>query len=369
MRHSYMITARYQTPVIKKDQPDDSYKTLPLPQPTGSYPYHLSLSAICPGIDETRMVWHMLGDSGGVRNPDFQLRVTEAMADQYTTLPGSEAPRFIYHLGDVVYHFGEAEKYPAQFFKPYAQYPGPIVAIAGNHDSDVNPANPVPYKSLAPFMAVFCDTVSRPVAFSGGAERKSMTQPNVYWTLDTPLATFIGLHSNIPKFGFIGEEQRSWFLQELRKAPRDKWLFVCLHHAPYTADTNHGSSLAMIEFLESAFGESGVRPDAVFSGHVHNYQRFVKTYADGLTLPFIVAGAGGFDDLHSIATLDDARFTGESPLFKGIHLEAFCEDRYGFLKLAIDGSTLTGEYYSLSHEAGDRDVLLTDKFTLNRREK
>lgn len=370
-----LLSATYNTPVIKKNQPDDSYKYQPLPAPTGPYPYRLALQNIIPGVNAHKMVFHMAGDTGSVRTPSLQQLVAKDMAKQYANIPAADSPKFFYHLGDVVYHFGEAEHYNRQFFEPFSFYPGPIVAIAGNHDSDVNPANPVPYHSLDAFKAVFCDTKQQPVPFSSDANRLSMVQPNIYWTLTSPLANIIGLHSNVPKFGIITGWQRDWFVEELKAANAErpgKALIVCLHHSPYSADVNHGSSLAMIGFLEGVFEETGIRPDVVFSGHVHNYQRFTKTYADGLTVPYIVAGGGGFDELHGIALTADDRFTADSPLFEGVKLENYCGDRHGFLKLTIErdsnGLTLAGEYYSLPHSAqlGDEpEAVLTDQFKID----
>src|SRR5690606_9825402 len=103
-------------------------------------------------------------------------------------------------------------------------------------------------------------------------------------------------------------EQQEWFIEELREAGthRDQQaIIVCVHHAPYSADTNHGSSLAMIDFLRNAYLMAGVTPDLVCSGHVHSYQRFQQTLSDGTTIPYIVAGAGGYADLHQVADLDD----------------------------------------------------------------
>ncbi|MDB5148259.1 MAG: metallophosphoesterase, partial [Mucilaginibacter sp.] len=44
MEQMALISAsKHISPVIKKDQPDDSYKFQPLPEPSGNYPYHLSV--------------------------------------------------------------------------------------------------------------------------------------------------------------------------------------------------------------------------------------------------------------------------------------------------------------------------------------
>ncbi|NCD69769.1 metallophosphoesterase family protein [Mucilaginibacter agri] len=370
-----IAAAKYNTPVIKKNQPDDSFNFRPLPQPTGNYPYHLALQQVCPEIGEQQIVFHMVGDTGSIRNTNFQQLIAAVMEEQYNANLPEEQPKFLYHLGDVVYLHGEASGYKSQFFKPFHNYPGPILAIAGNHDSDVNPDSLERYDSLDAFKTVFCDTVSRHVIFSGEDARKSMIQPNVYWTLEMPLGTIIGLHSNVPKYGVITKEQREWFINELRttklKRP-GKALIICLHHAPYSADINHGSSIPMIEFLEGAFLETGIRPDIVFSGHVHNYQRFAKTYADGLAVPYIVAGAGGFDELHAVASKADERFTANSTLFDGVKLEHYCDNKHGFLKISIkkteSGMDLTGEYYTLSHETQpgpELTAILEDRFVVH----
>ena len=342
-------------PVFKKNQPDDTNKYLPAPSPTGTFPYRLALETIQPVVSDEKMVFHVLGDTGSMRNPDFIKYVVGEMVKQYEPAQSEEeVPQFLFHLGDIVYNHGEAEQYKRQFFEPYKHYPAPIFAIAGNHDSDVNPDNQRRYKSLDAFKAVFCDTTSRTVSFSGNADRKSMTQPNIYWTLETPLANIIGMHSNVPKFGVVMPEQRSWLVNELKNADKqrpNKAVILCIHHSPYSADINHGSSVPMIELLEGVFKETGIKPDIVLSGHVHNYQRFVKSYPDGHKVPFVVAGAGGYDELHSIARTDDKQFTTVNPLFEGVHLQNFCDDQHGFLKITLekdnDALTLIGEYFTI----------------------
>jgi predicted phosphodiesterase len=360
-------------PVFKLGQPDDSYKFLPLPAPSGKSPYHLPIEKVIPGISERKIIFHVLGDTGSVRDPDTIGIVAAEMTRQYDCPETTDQPQFLYHLGDIVYNHGEAEHYEQQFFSPYKQYPAPVFAIAGNHDSDVNPANPVPYQSLDAFTKVFCGTVSRPVNFGGSTDKMSMIQPNIYWTLKTPLFNIIGLHSNVPKFGVITPEQRAWFIEELKISNKErpgKALFVCLHHAPYSADINHGSSLPMIEFLEGAFEETGIIPDIVLSGHVHNYQRFNKAY-DNKNLTYVVAGAGGFDELHAVALPTDERFTSDNQLFDDVKLVKYCDHTHGFLNIAVEkhtnGITITGNYYSLTKkQQTDRicETALADQFVI-----
>jgi calcineurin-like phosphoesterase family protein len=342
-------------PVFKLNQPDDSDKFHSLPAPSGPYPYRLSLSSVLKESANDKLVMHMVGDTGSVRNTDFQKVVVAKMTEQFREADnGEEKPMFLYHLGDIVYNFGEAAEYPRQFFEAYSQYPAPIFAIAGNHDSDVNPLTADPYSSLQAFCSVFCDTEPREIAFCRDHKRVSSVQPNVYWTLESPLVTIIGLHSNVPKYGIITQEQREWFVKELRHAAEfpDKALFVCLHHAPYSADINHGSSYPMIELLEGAFKEAGVIPDMVFSGHVHNYQRLIKSY-DEKKVTYIVAGAGGYDELHPIADPADKAFSDQSPFFENILLQNYCFKQHGFLKLSIEKVDMKlqvrGNYYTIPH--------------------
>ena len=367
-------SAVHNTPVIKKNQPGDNFKMLSLPAPTGPYPFHLNIDTIIDNVNQQKMVFHIVGDTGSLRNPCFTLPVANAMTEQCLTAELSEGPRFLFHLGDVVYNHGERTEYDRQFFIPYKDYPGPIVAIAGNHDSDVNREAEVPYKSGEPFVEVFCATTAAPVVFSGVKNRLSMTQPNIYWVLNTPLATFIGLHTNVPKFGIVLQEQRNWFVKQLTEADKlrnEKLLIVCMHHAPYSADTNHGSSFAMIDFLEEAFEETGVRPDIVFSGHVHNYQRFIKIAPGAGTCTYVVAGAGGYDALHPVATIDNAEFTNDDARLKNINLVSFCDNKHGFLKITIKKNSkrlqLKGEYFSLVNEqimAATHETELKDEFTI-----
>ncbi|RYY37899.1 MAG: metallophosphoesterase [Sphingobacteriaceae bacterium] len=356
---------KYNTPVFKKDIPDDSYKVRPLPPPTGTYPYHLKLLG-SNSIVPDKMTFHMVGDTGNLNRNIYRQPVASAMAKQCKLInETTEYPCFLFHLGDLVYSHGEAQHYAHQFFSHFAEYPGKVFAIAGNHDADINPDSTTAYQSLDAFRAVFCDTEERQIAFGGNGQRKSQTQPNVYWVLQTPLANIIGLYSNVPKFGWIDDEQKAWFIEQLKWANGErpgKALIVCVHHAPYSADVNHGSSKLMIEFLDGAFSAAGVLPDAVFSGHVHSYERFSKVYPNGKKVPFIVAGAGGFDELHSVAGTEDPRFTNESDLFTNVTLAVHCGNKHGFLKITIEkvdtGVKLEGNYYTV--EQGE--TTLADTF-------
>ena len=365
-------------PVLLRELPDDAYRAQLLPQPTGAYPYRLDIREILGDATwylRERMSFHMVGDTGSPRHSAFQSRVAGALARQVDERAGvSEKPAFLFHLGDLVYNYGEAKDYPQQFFGLYEDYPAPIFAIAGNHDADVNPDSSFVYESLDAFMDVFCDTYRRKVSFSDGSNRLSMVQPNVYWVLETPLARFISLYSNVTKHGTVDEAQYQWLVEELRYADTlrsEQALIICVHHPPYSADSNHGSSPAMLELLDRAFTESRVMPDLVVSGHAHNYQRFTRTFADGTRVPFLVAGAGGYADLHRLATPGDPRLVTVDPSLYDVQLESHCDDRYGFLRIELekegDELTLTGEYHTMASPAamvGMQDTKLFERFVV-----
>lgn len=359
--------------VLKTERIDDAHKFQPLPQPSGSYPYRLNIE---DPTNTKKMVFHMVGDTGGHDNLSFQQSVACQMAAQCLNIQEEQdRPSFLYHLGDIVYHYGEADQYDEQFLTPFENYPKPIYAIAGNHDSDINPESEVHYESLEAFYTTFCNVRPKTIYFGEDKLRKSQIQPHVYWTMEAPLATVIGLYTNVPKYGCIKQEQKNWFIKELQNAARysaDKAIIICLHHAPYSADHNHGSSLPMIDFMETAFKTAGVKPDLVVSGHVHNYQRFNKQYEDGKTVPFIVAGAGGFEELHTLANPFDQAYHAQSPVFNGVHLQNYCDNRHGFLKIAIEKNpfsfTIKGEYYTIPYKNEEQDqqhASLYDSFTVD----
>jgi predicted phosphodiesterase len=360
-------------PVFKLAAIDDQEKFKPLPPPAGAYPYHLDIRQVLPNIPTNKMAFHMAGDTGGLVHPEYKHRVATEMIRQGKQDSSENAPVFFFHLGDVVYNFGQAANYYSQFFEPYENYPGPIFAIAGNHDGDMDPLDPKSPQSLDAFMQVFCDTKSQPVSFAEGSKRQSNIQPNIYWTLKTPLANIICLYSNVPRFGSIMAEQKEWFIEELKNAKKDKSekaLILCIHHAPYSADTNHGSSMPMQLFLNAAFEAADVIPDIVFSGHVHNYQRFTKLYPNGKEVPFIVAGAGGYADLHKIAPTNDFSFPDKNSLLNNVELEKFCDTAHGFLKIALEKKegqlTIDGAYYTIPPQddlAAQASVY--DSFTVN----
>ena len=108
--------------------------------------------------DAGKIVFHSLGDSGASNAGKYpnELRV----ADQVTLDSGSSAEddraAFLFHLGDIVYNFGEARYYYDQFYEPFRNYPAPIFAIPGNHDLFVVPGTKPADLPLETFQRNFC---------------------------------------------------------------------------------------------------------------------------------------------------------------------------------------------------------------------
>jgi hypothetical protein len=190
-----------------------------------------------------------------------------------------------------------------------------------------------------------------------------MVQPNCYWRLDAPLVTLIGLYSNVS--GELDNTDRGettqgdWLAEELRTAPADKCLLLAVHHPLYSLG-KHGGTPRVRRAVEQVVAASGRMPDAIFTGHDHNYQRFTVK-ANGRHVPVVVAGAGGFagyDDLTPVRT--------KLELPAGVRLEAFNDRRPGFLRLTVTRQTLVGEYFTVpkpgkEHKAARRK----DRFVLD----
>jgi acid phosphatase type 7 len=359
-------------PVIVSRTPDPTtnQKPEPLPKPTGAAPYHLSLDQVLPAttIQEIQsaghMVFHMVGDVGGVKSPQDQELVATHMAQDLAVSDVAARPVFFYILGDVVYYYGQASEYYAQFYEPYTHYDAPIMAIPGNHDGDLIDKS-VP--SLAAFVENFCAKTPHISTEAGDSGRDTMTQPNVYWTLDTPFATIIGLYTNVPEGGWMDNTQIAWLQSELSAAAQNKALIVTMHHPIYSADTYHSGSAYMGNILDQAIQGSGRVPDAVFAGHVHNYQRFSRT-VNGHKIPYIVAGSGGYWNLHQVIQVNGQPIKTPYPVpSSDVTLESYKDDHHGYLLMTVDGSKLTGQYFTVptQQEPASNPSQQIDSFTVD----
>src|SRR6266851_1086605 len=255
--------------ILHPRQPNQAQQ--PLPAPTGKSPYHLKLDSVLTSAQmqaiqsAQRLVFHVAGDTGGVKAPQDQHDVALHMEADFDTTDSAAHPAFFYNLGDVVYYYGEASQYYSQFYEPYQLYPAPILAIPGNHDGDVQDPS---VASLAAYVENFCAPTPRLTKEAGDVSRDAMTEPNVYWTMETPFATIIGLYTNVPEGGWLDDKQIAWLTGELSAAPVGKALIVAMHHPIYSADVLHSGSKYMATVLEHAIQQSSRWPDLVIAGHV-----------------------------------------------------------------------------------------------------
>jgi 3',5'-cyclic AMP phosphodiesterase CpdA len=305
-------------------------------------------------LDAGKLVFHTVGDTGGIKGEEAQEAVAHAMEAQIQQAASpADRPTFFYHLGDVVYYNGLRHLYNTQFYDPYKYYPAPIFAIPGNHDGDTSTRRgdePDTEPTLAGFIENFC----APSAVHIDSYRETMTQPYVYWTLEAPFATIVGLYSNVDGSldGRGTFEQQRWFETQMSTAPKDKCLIVAVHHPPYSLDAPHGGSPDILAAIDRAAAQSNGRyPDVVLSGHVHDYQRFTRE-VDGRQIPFVVTGNGGYADspkaIHQLQLdaggnpIPHKRFPTTS---EGVFLEFYDAKHPGFLLIAVDNETLTGQYF------------------------
>jgi len=349
-----------------------------LPEPTGQSPFHLDLATIIPPqqykaiVQKKKLVLHMNGDMGGINYDVPQILVAKGMeADFDQTAAPANNPAFLYVVGDCVYFNGEIKDYYSQFYQPYEFYPAPIFAIPGNHDGE----NVEGDESLKGFVRNFCAAHPEKLPESGDCPRTAMTQPNVYWTLVTPLVSFVGLYSNVPEGGEIRAPQTEWLTQQLKDLPDNRPLIVTLHHPIYSADNYHSGSTHMKKVLEDAVAASGRHPDMVIAGHVHNYQRLTKTLDDNSQIPYLVTGAGGYHNLHSVIKVDgEAMVTPAIFNDKGndpVTLEYYCDDHHGFLRMEITEKLITGKYYTVPRpqEPYSKAAKLVDYFEFDWKNK
>lgn len=343
------------------------FEPIPTPAPTSlSVPFDVfDPEASGAATKAGKLVFHCVGDTGGIHGTATQESIAGAMEDQLTQASDDERPAFFYHLGDVIYFNGQSQLYKSEFYEPYQYYRALIFAIPGNHDGDTYTRRgdlPDTEPSLYGFMQNFCDSTPQHVS----PYRMSMTQPYVYWTLDAPLVTIIGLYSNVEgSLDARGRNEQQQFLEEqMAKAPAEKKLLVAVHHPPYSLDAPHGGCPDILNSLDRAIQSSGRTPDAVLSGHVHNYQRFSRRHGSR-KIPYVVAGAGGYaDNARSMHKIQKELRGKELPIVTtrdGIALENYQEEEPGFLRITVTATKIKGEYFVVPFDTS-KPPLLFDTF-------
>jgi len=372
----------FRTPIT-----DEKFKEVanlePVPQPAGNavepiltlaQVYGAAGAAKTAAIQAAgQIVFHSAGDTGSAKGPETQSLVADKMVSDFSEAKSADIPAFFFHLGDVVYYFGEGEYYYDQFYEPYRLYPGPIIAIPGNHDGVVYANDPAP--TLDAFLRNFCAPEPVVTPEAGGLPRTAMIAPGVYFTLDAPFVKILGLYSNVLEDpGVISEEnganpmldnrQIGFLTAALKRAKAQKFsgaIIVAVHHPPFTGGSDHGGSPTMLADIDSACTAASVWPHAVFAGHAHNYQRYTRLVKDYET-PYIVAGCGGH------APLSAMRGTYRTPykIDSTLTLESYDDTHYGYLRVTVNTQSMRIEFHPESDGAVTKtpdDVVTVDLTT------
>jgi hypothetical protein len=391
---------------IRHPSDDAAYKTIdqlnaehklgpmPFPAPRGGTEPVLTLAQVLgPDGDAAvnrmtkagQLVFHAVGDTGSTRGPHNQSLVADKMTADFDEEAPENVPQFFFHLGDVIYNFGEAQYYYDQFYEPYRDYPAPIIALAGNHDGMVAPGTQA--KTLAAFLDNFCATDFEVVPEAGGLSRTAQIQPGVFFTFEAPLLRIIALYSNVLEdpgviaSKEIGTSQLAFLKAALTRANNFQGALILAHHHPaYTVGSKHSWSEDMRAQIDNICNETGVWPHAVLSAHAHNFQRFTRVH-QSMEIPYIVAGNGG----HNVTRLKREPDAGGAPKaaanasktsgtsryetpFRAptvlqaasakqdlVRLENYDDQDYGYLRIVVTQKQLRIEY----HPAPDGDSAKT----------
>ncbi len=336
----------------------------------------LSENTITKITEAGQISFHAVGDTGATTLSKFDN--TENVSDMMVAdLKLNNGPSFFYHLGDVVYNFGEEDYYYEQFYEPYRSYNAPIFAIPGNHDGMVFNDT---MKSLQAFEENFCTDGPQKAPHAGTLVRTTMDQPGVYFTLDAPFVSIIGLYSNVldgypggvissmnGKFPNAGDDQLTFLKNELarlktKRSTDPRAIILAVHHPLFSGDSKNGGSPLMTEDLNTVFKNAGLWPDAILSGHAHHYERFAYT-VNNKEIPCIIAGSGGFN-MTPIKN-PPAHFQFPIPGRNDLIMKEYLP-MYGYLDVTVNGKskTLTITFNSAQTKdvAGKRNA---DSVTVN----
>ena len=304
------------------------------------------------------ITFHMIGDSGATAQSTFpaMIKVSDAVTNDFHSASAANRPSFLFHLGDVVYNFGESTYYYDQFYEPYRNYPAPIFAVPGNHDSFVLPKTPKGSEPLTVFQRNFCSPTPAVTVEAGSLHRTSVTQPGVYFALDAPYVRIIGLFSNAledpgvissqtsssaakskqaskrkkrnttggatPAWPVVPDYQLAFLTAQLQNIKSNKYqgaVILAVHHPPFiysppgggSGGGKHYGSPFMLADIDAVCQNVGVYPHAVISGHAHNYQRYTRTlqfHGQNYSVPFVICGDGG----HNVNTLVKSSFSKQA---------------------------------------------------------
>ena len=173
-----------------------------------------------------------------------------------------EEPLFVINVGDLV-ESGDFMKDWNEFFKSMESLTAvsAYVPVLGNHERNSN---------------IYYQAFMLP---EGGGDFHRR-----WYSFDAGDVHFIILDSNISETTGLFDQQTKWLISDLEKSKDKKFKLVFFHHPFYTNTPNteptHEDKWRWI------FEKYGV--NAVFSGHIHNYERFKRN-----GIQYVITGGGG----------------------------------------------------------------------------
>ena len=284
--------------------------------------------------DRERISVAVLGDPG------------EGDVSQYVVVPVLERVASDTDLAvvcsDVIYPAGGVKDYADRFYRAYADYPGPIYALPGNHDW---------YDGLSGFMTAFCDAppdVAEPAPTQPGpwwkrllrawlwrraplatpedvadmrwyrdAEAQQATQPGPYCAIDAGPVRLVLIDTGID--GHLDAAQGEW-LRVVSAGERPKILltgkplYTYADLRPCPIRDADGTVLGDVNEIVT---DPACNYIAAIGGDDHNYQRYPVLLRDGRTIQYLVAGGSGayLSATHQIPNVDRLK--------PAVHEEAF----------------------------------------------
>jgi hypothetical protein len=197
------------------------------------------------------------------RNRDERRRIVRQIVE--------EAPDFLVILGDMVFS-GSSPAHWAEFDElaaPLREAGVPILPVLGNHEYWISPR-----RALPAFFARF-----------------PHLQGRHWYSVAYEDLALVFLDSNrrwLPAGAWV--EQLEWYRSELARLDGDpavRGVLLMLHHPPYTNSTVTSDERHIQRFFVPDFA-CAAKTVAMFSGHVHSYERFERSGK-----AFVVTGGGG----------------------------------------------------------------------------
>ena len=281
-----------------------------------------------------------------------------------------DSPAFILNSGDMVRDGGDENQWHNWLGASDAYHPYfPDMPVIGNHDDGPGEGDGANYNQI----------------FFLPRNEVSNTEDYYYFIYGD--AIFVGLSTQTFKGGSPQfSEQADWLDQVLTDNPKT-WKFVFFHHPVYSSEDLMGwilhppNEADQNAALVPVFDRHHV--DLIVAGHNHWYERFAPSYGGGgddqphpVSDPsqgtiYVTSGGAGaftFDLIDDIDFLENLGITVES-LCAWQEGSEKCAGEHHYIKVTIDGSTLTYEVWATAAQnfsnSGD-NIELIDSLTITK---